>query len=355
MFRRAFSVALLLGGVNAACVNFRPPPVAIAPAAAGNPPTPVWTAHPGRRFTSPLQVSDNTIYAGSMDRKVYAVDISSGDVLWSARLSGMVSGGVLLSGDTLFAATSRPEGRVYALQRPNGKQIWRKGTDPIGAPLALVDTVLVAQTQRGEVLGMDPAGGEIRWRRRVGVARVAATPAGAGGLLVATTDSLFRLATADGKITHRAASPGTVVSPWVDFGGGLVAGTTDSMVVSIEPTTLRRTWSVQADAPVLGSPAVLGDTLFFASRRGTVYRINPDPNPTAREIAALDWPVTTSLSMVNRRILLGGADGTIRAMRTDGSEIWRVRIWRPVEVGPVPLPDGLVAIGGNGDLHRYRQ
>jgi hypothetical protein len=32
-----------------------------------------------------------------------------------------------------------------------------------------------------------------------------------------------------------------------------------------------------------------------------------------------------------------------------------VRVWRPVELGPVPLPDGLVAIGGNGDFHRYRQ
>jgi outer membrane protein assembly factor BamB len=106
---------------------------------------------------------------------------------------------------------------------------------------------------------------------------------------------------------------------------------------------------------VLGSPAILGDTLFFASRTGTVYRIDPGPDPMAREIAALDWPVTTPLTVVNRSILLGGADGTIRALRTDGSEVWRVRVWRPVELGPVPLPDGLVAIGGNGDLHRYRQ
>jgi outer membrane protein assembly factor BamB len=349
------SLALLLGSVNAACVNFRPPPVPVAPAAAGNAPTPVWTAHAGRKFTGPLDMVDNTIYGGSVDRKVYAVDIRNGDVRWSTRLSGMVAGGVLLAGDTVYAATSRPEGRIYALRRSNGKQIWRTSTNPIGAPLALVNGVLVAQTQRGDVLGLDPATGRVRWRRRAGVARVAAMPAGAGGLLVATTDSLLRLATADGKITHRAPSPGTIVSAWVPFGGGLVAGTTDSQVVSIDPATLRRNWAVRVDAPVLGSPAGLGDTLFFASRTGTVYRIDPGPNPTARQIAALHWPVTTPLTVVNRRILLGGADGTIRALRSDGSEVWRVRVWRPVELGPVPLPDGLVAIGGNGDLHRYRQ
>jgi hypothetical protein len=106
---------------------------------------------------------------------------------------------------------------------------------------------------------------------------------------------------------------------------------------------------------VLGSPAVLGDTLFLASRFGTLYRLDPGPDPVARQIAALDWPVTSPLTMLNHNIVLGGADGTIRALRTDGREVWRVRIWRPVELGPVLLPDGLVAIGGNGDLHRYRQ
>jgi outer membrane protein assembly factor BamB len=180
-------------------------------------------------------------------------------------------------------------------------------------------------------------------------------PAGAGGLLVATTDSLLRLALADGRITDRAASPGMVVSAWIPFAGGLVAGTTDSQVVSIDPATLRRNWSVRVDAPVLGSPAALGDTLFLASRMGTVYRLDPGPQPVARQIVALDWPVTTPLTIVNHNIVLGGADGTIRALRTDGREVWRVRIWRPVELGPVLLPDGLVAIGGNGDLHRYRQ
>jgi hypothetical protein len=69
----------------------------------------------------------------------------------------------------------------------------------------------------------------------------------------------------------------------------------------------------------------------------------------------LSWPVTTPVTIVGRQILLGGADGTIRALGTDGREIWRVRIWRPVELGPIALSDGLLAIGGNGDLHRFRQ
>jgi outer membrane protein assembly factor BamB len=355
LHRGALSLALVVGSVNAACVNFRPPPPPVAASVMGNAPTLVWNTKAGRRFTGPLEMEDNTLYGGSIDRKVYAVDLISGDVRWSSRLPGMIVGGVLLSGDTVYAASSRPEGKIYALRRSDGKQIWRATTSPIGAPLALVGGVLVAQTQRGEVLGVDPTTGKVRWRRRGGVARAPAAPAGSGGVLVSTTDSLLRLMTSDGTVTHRAVSPGVIVSPWLPYAGGLVAGTTDSQVVSINPADLSRHWTFRVDAPVLGSPAALGDTLFLASRIGTLYRIDPAPEPALKRIAALSWPVTTPVTIIGHQILLGGADGTVRALRTDGREIWRVRIWRPVEVGPIPLSDGLVAVGGNGDLHRFRQ
>jgi outer membrane protein assembly factor BamB len=355
LHRGALSLALLLGSVNAACVNFRPPPTPVAASAAGDAPTPVWTAKAGRRFTGQVGMEDNTLYGGSIDRKVYAVDLSSGDVRWSSRLPGMIVGGILLAGDTIFAASSRPEGRIYALRRRNGKAIWKTSTPAIGAPLSLIEGVLIAQTQRGEVMAVSPRTGKISWRRRVGVARATATPAGSGGVLVSTTDSLVRLTTADGSVTHRTRSPGTVLSSWVRYKGALVAGTTDSQVVSINPADLRRNWSLRVDAPVLGSLAVLGDTLYLATRRGTLYRIEPTPDPQLKRIALLSWPVTTPVTIVGRQILLGGADGTIRALRTDGREVWRVRIWRPVELGPVALSDGLLAIGGNGDLHRFRQ
>jgi outer membrane protein assembly factor BamB len=336
-------------------MNFRPPPKPVAATLAGDAPTPVWTSRVGRRFTGPLGVENNTLYAGGIDRKVYAIDLGNGRVRWSARLPGMIVGGVLLSGDTVYAASSRPQGRIQAIRRSTGKQIWRTSTPPIGAPLALIDGVLVAPTQAGDVLGVDPVSGKIRWRqRRLGVARTAATPAGEGGILIATTDSLYRMRVTDGRVTHRSKTPGTVVSAWINRDSALIAGTTDSQVVSISPKNLRRNWAVQVDAPVLGAPGAMGDTLYLASRTGTLYRIEPGREPSLKLLANLEWPVTTAVSIAGRQILLGGADGVIRSLRPDGTEVWRVRVWRPVEVGPVPVADGIVAIGGNGDLHRFR-
>lgn len=352
---RALSLAVLLGSVNAACVNFRPPPAPLASSASGDAPTPVWSSRAGRRLTGMVGVQENTLYAGGMDRKVYAVNLISGEVRWSVRLSGMVTGGVLVSGDTVFVASSRPEGQVHALRRADGKRIWRVSPGPIAAPLALVQGLLVAETQRGEVMGLEPGTGKIRWRRRVGVARIAATAAGDGAILVSTTDSLLRVSLADGKVTHRAPSPGTIMAAWLPHRGALLAGTTDSQVVALRPADLGRLWSVAVDAPVLGSLAAIGDTLFLATRVGTIYRVDPDSEPRAKRIVMLDWPVTAPVTVFRGQLLVGGADGTIRALRPNGSEAWRLRVWRPVELGPVALADGLLAFGGDGDLHRYRR
>jgi outer membrane protein assembly factor BamB len=214
--------------------------------------------------------------------------------------------------------------------------------------------MLLVPTQRGE-LWHSARDGSRRWRRRIGTSRIAPTPWGEGELIVATTDSIFRIATADGTVRRRARSPGTVLSPWVRSGDGLVAGTTDSLVLAFDGETLEPRWSVRLDAPVLDSPAASGDTIYAATRRGTLYRILPGPEPRAERIVELNWPVTAPVTIVDREILLGGADGTLRALRPDGAELWRVNLWRPIELGPLPLPDGLLAIGGEGDLHRYRR
>jgi len=92
-----------------------------------------------------------------------------------------------------------------------------------------------------------------------------------------------------------------------------------------------------------------------ATRVGSLYRIEPGPDPKIARVVQLGWPVTAPITIASGQLFLGGADGTIRALRSDGSEVWRLRIWRPVEMGLIPVADGLVAIGGNGDLHRYRR
>jgi hypothetical protein len=96
----------------------------------------------------------------------------------------------------------------------------------------------------------------------------------------------------------------------------------------------------------------VGDTVFAASRIGTIYHILVSTGEATR-LAALHWPLTSGPVVYDSLLLVGGADGTVRAVTRDGHDLWRIAAWRPVELEPVPLAPGLLVIGGNGDFHLY--
>jgi len=248
-----------------------------------------------------------------------------------------------------------PVAHPNALDRSNGQRFWRVNVGLVSTPLALVDRVLLVANQRGEFLGLNPKSGVRYWRRQTGVASIAPIPLDSGVVLLTTPDSLFRIATGDGAVRRRVRAPGPVVSPWIRMRDALVAGTADSLVLAIDPDSLTTRWKVRLDAPVMDSPAVAGDTVYAATRRGTLYRVLPGTPARAERIVELDWPITAPVTIVHGLILLGGADGTIRALEPNGTERWRITLWRPIELGPLPLDDGMVVVGGKGDLHRYRR
>ncbi len=351
--RGGLSLAALLGSVNAACANTypapRPPPAELS---AGAPPA-AWSARAGSALTAPVAADDSTLFVAGMDRKVYALDLRTGKPRWSARLPGVIPDGVLRKDTLLYAGTGRPEGRVDAMVTRTGRRIWRANTGNVSAPLALMDGTLVVQTRTGTVLGLDPRTGVIRWRRRLGIGRAAAVAAGDSSFVVATLDSLFRVSARDGRVLVRRRSPGPIVSTWRLDGSRLLAGTGDSLVVAIGSDSLTEVWRTRLDAPVLVAPALVGDTVFAVSRIGTVYRIAAGTGETTR-VAALHWPVTAAPVARDSLLLVGGADGTLRALRRDGSEEWRLALWDPVPIAPLLLGDAIVAFGGNGDLKLLR-
>jgi outer membrane protein assembly factor BamB len=125
----------------------------------------MWRSKASRRFTGQLVLAGETIFGGGMDRKVVAVDLLTGQQRWTSRLGGIIGGGVVVGGDTVFAATTRPEGKVSALEGKTGRRVWRTTTGPVNAPLALIGSTLVAENQKGEVFALNAATGDIRWRR----------------------------------------------------------------------------------------------------------------------------------------------------------------------------------------------
>lgn len=340
---------MLCGLVNAACLQFRPPPVPVPEALTG-PYRVVWASSAGRGTSGEVVVGDGTVYLGGTDRTVYAVDLETGVVKWRRRLGGAILGGVVLAGGTVYAGTDRPQGSVAALDAATGVQRWRHERWRTGLPLAVGTEVVAMHDREGQIIAFDAATGRVRWRRRVG-ASVTPPVLLADAILATTSDSLFRLAPGDGAVLARAAGPGDVPGGWRVSGTQLVGGTARGEVVALNPGALTVGWRVALGSPVLAPLGVRGDTLLAGTAAGEVWAVPPG---TGRCILHTGRPISGPPIPEGNLLLVPGADGTLRAYTADGTEQWRINHWRPLGVPALRLPGGdLLVVGSNGDLARY--
>lgn len=137
----------------------------------------VWRVRDRLRFHSAPTVDNDALFAiaggAASAASLHAIDPYSGHVTWTARLPSSpctVEGAPLLAGSTVTAAIRDRRGlRLAAFDRATGEPVFH--TDPI-APIGTswlpVDDVLVGNTPNGEVVAIDTARGNVRWRHVLG-------------------------------------------------------------------------------------------------------------------------------------------------------------------------------------------
>ena len=350
----AWSLVALGMTVNAACINFRPPARVVPDEARGDVPTKVWETRSGRGIEDPAAVAGSRLWVGGADRYVRAFALDTARELWNRRLPGAIVGGLVLRDSVLYVATARPEGRIVALNPATGLQLWRASPGDVVSGLGLTDDLVGVMNRRGELAVFHAASGRVRWRRSLGLSRIA--PAGiTGAFVVSTEDSILRVETSAGRVTHRRASPGAVLTRWRQAGSALIAPTGDSLILAIQPANLATAWQAKLDAPVTADLAVAGDTIWAVTRAGSIYRILGGSGGRAELLARIAGPVTSGIARVGDQLVVGGADGILRGFSSAGREVWRTTLSWNITVTAVPLPDGFIAIGGDGDVHRFRR
>ena len=76
------------------------------------------------RFWSTPAVSDGVLYIGNMDKNLYAMDVATGDRLWSSpfEAGGAIASTPLVMGDLLYVGAF--DRRFYAIERDTGAKRW---------------------------------------------------------------------------------------------------------------------------------------------------------------------------------------------------------------------------------------
>lgn len=265
-----------------------------------------WTFPTGDRIVSSPVYRDGTIYFGSDDGNVYAVNAADGRQRWKRRTGGPVASTPALDGDMLYVASY--DGKLYALDARTGAMRWKFATggerrfeakglhglqpknqtiaDPFDVYLSspvVAEGAVYFGSGDGSVYALDAASGRLDWKFATGDV-VHASPAYANGVLyVGSFDSYFYALDARTGVPkwrfHGGEDPaihnqvGFQSSPAI-VDGTVYTGCRDSHLYAIDAATGNEKWRFDANGSwVNSSPAVVDGKVLFATSDSSLYLV----------------------------------------------------------------------------------
>ena len=125
-----------------------------------------WSKGVGGAIAGDIAIDGDTVYAGTLESRVVALDTATGDERWHFDGNNWFWARPLVTSDTVYVATT--QGTVYAINRSNGQKQWESSpsSSEVHASPVLVGGVLVVADREGGIYGLDPADGTELWRQK---------------------------------------------------------------------------------------------------------------------------------------------------------------------------------------------
>ena len=157
-----------------------------------------WTFGVGDKVTTTPAACDEVVYfaTGKNEKKLYAVDIATGTLVWSRSLYGSLSSPAI-SGGRIYIGDK--EKKINCINASDGSEIWNRtlGGPCLSSPVVAGGMVYVtANYGQGTVYGFDAETGVLEWSYDTGNWNMA-QPAVSDGILFIGSDSGYLYAFRD--------------------------------------------------------------------------------------------------------------------------------------------------------------
>lgn len=88
----------------------------------------VWNVSIDGTISTPT-LAFGVVYVGSKDGKLYCIDAETGTILWTFQANGKIDSSPAVANGIIYFATNTPNGTIYALY-PNGTLLWKYTLTP---------------------------------------------------------------------------------------------------------------------------------------------------------------------------------------------------------------------------------
>ena len=224
-------------------------------------------------FTSSPAVVNGSVYFGSGDGNVYAVDAGNGTLQWKYSTRDVVHASPAVAGGIVYIGSW--DSTLYALDAESGQPKWsfKAGDDPVihnqvgfqSSP-AVVDGTVYVGCRDAHVYALDAATGRKKWDYPTSKSWVIGTPAVRDGMVYVGTSDSARFMALDAK-------------------------------------TGRLRFNFDAKAYMFSSPALAGDLAYVGDHNGRLYAVDA-------KTGKLAWEFQTEASKADRLKVLN-ADGSL--------------------------------------------
>jgi eukaryotic-like serine/threonine-protein kinase len=295
---------------------------------------------------------NGTIYIGSYDNNLYALDAANGEFKWKFPTEGGIVTRPLLTPDIVFIGSE--DANLYAIYTKTGKLAWNHQVDgPIRSSPRVADghvffgsddgylygvnilaTRRVMKVDAGIAIRSSPyatnefiyfgneAGdffcidyrGQVKWRFRAKRA-ITSSPLVTQGIVYFTSldSSFYALDAKSGWVIwrHRMAK-GSISSP-CRLDNYVFVGSADGNIYCLDANSAKEIWKFQTDHQVSGSPIIHKDALYCGSADGTLYCIEYKTGRLRWKFGT-DGPITCTPLVFNDVVYFGSADHIVYAL-----------------------------------------
>jgi FOG: WD40-like repeat len=317
----------------------------------------------GKVISSPT-VHANTVYFGSTDHKLYAVNRGDGTLKWSFDTYGAVNSSPAIdNGLVMFGSV---DGRFYAVDAATGKQKWLFRTagesrftargihgaiprtemmaDPfdvfLSSPVVSAGVVYFGSGDHN-VYALDVATGAPKWKFTTGDV-VHASPAIANdvvyigswdrnmyALSAATGMMLWKYQTGEDTLIHNQVG---IASSAAVSNGIVFFGCRDGHFYAVDAKTGVKRWDIDNKKGwVIASPAVANGVVYFPTSDGQRFKAVDGSSGEIKFNVAMKTISFSSPAIVNNTLYFGTSDGWVHAIdmtaggvksefQTDGSK-----------------------------------
>jgi outer membrane protein assembly factor BamB len=264
-------------------------------------------------FKAPVSVRDGAVYAGDMDGGFHCVDAATGQKRWVYKLDQEITSGANFVGDhVLFGCGDET---LYCLSR-DGKPLWKfkvPGGPVMGTP-AVVGNHTFAAGCDSTLHVIDTANGKDLRGVDLG-SQVGASVAVMGDQLYIGTmgNQVLAIDWKKGEIQwtfEEEKRPQAFFSSAAVTDSLVVVGSRDKHVHALDRKTGKPVWSFPTRGRVDSSPAIAGSRVYVGSQDGNLYVLDL---ANGREVAKLNLgsQINASPAVAAGCLVIGTEDGTL--------------------------------------------